>query len=368
MKQWLKTTTALVAGAAAMGAVATSAQAQETLTIVSWGGAYSDSQIKAYHEPYMENNPDVEIVNEDRSANGLAGIRAQVAAGNVTWDLVDMLEGPAMTACAEGIIEPINHDEILAPAPDGTPPSEDFVEGSLSECFIPQIVYATLFAYNTEMFEDGAHPSTIVDVFDLDGFDGRRAMQQIPAGNLEWALVADGVPYGEVYDVLSTDEGVARAFSKLDEVKDSTVWWTEGAQPPQLLADQEVSMASGYNGRLFNAQVVEDQPFELIWDGQLFELDGWVVPAGKLTDRMKDYLHFATDTQRLADQAKYISYGPARNSSAPMVSTHAETGIDMKPHMPTAPGNFETPIQKNAQWWANNGDEMSERFNAWLAR
>jgi putative spermidine/putrescine transport system substrate-binding protein len=127
-------------------------------------------------------------------------------------------------------------------------------------------------------------------------------------------------------------------------------------------------MASGYNGRLFNAQVVEDQPFELIWDGQLFELDGWVVPTGKLTDRMKDYLHFATDTQRLADQAKYISYGPARNSSAPMVSTHAETGIDMKPHMPTAPGNFETPIQKNAQWWANNGDEMSERFNAWLAR
>jgi putative spermidine/putrescine transport system substrate-binding protein len=46
---------------------------------------------------------------------------------------------------------------------------------------------------------------------------------------------------------------------------------------------------------------------------------------------------FATDTQRLADQAKYISYGPARKSSAPLVGKHADLGIDMAPHMPTDP-------------------------------
>ncbi|RDD62557.1 extracellular solute-binding protein [Ferruginivarius sediminum] len=367
MKHWLKATTAAVAGTAALGLASASAQA-ETLTIVSWGGAYTASQQKAYHDPYMEANPDVEIVNEDKSANGLAGVRAQVQAGNVTWDIVDMLEGPALTACAEGIIEPINHDEILADAPDGTPPSEDFVEGSLSECFIPEIVYATLFAYNKEAFPSGDYPSKVADVWDTDTYPGKRSLQKIPAGNMEWALMADGVPAGEVYDVLDTDEGIARAFKKLGELKGNTVWWTEGAQPPQLLADQEVSIATGYNGRFFNAQVVENQPFELMWDGQYFELDGWVIPKGKLTDRVKDYLHFATDTQRLADQAKYISYGPARKSSAPLVSTHAEAGIDMKPHMPTNPKNFENPIKKNAAWWADNGDEMSERFNAWLAR
>ncbi len=81
------------------------------------------------------------------------------------------------------------------------------------------------------------------------------------------------------------------------------VWWEAGAQPPQLLADKEVTIASGYNGRFFNAQVTEKQPFTIIWDGQLFELDGWVVPKGKLNADMKAYLKFATDTQRLADQA-----------------------------------------------------------------
>ena len=87
-----------------------------------------------------------------------------------------------------------------------------------------------------------------------------------------------------------------------------------------------------------------------------------------MTDDLKAYLKFATDTQRLADQSKYISYGPARASSAALVGTHADTGIDMKPHMPTNPENFKNPIIKNAEWWANNKDDMNERFNAWLAK
>jgi putative spermidine/putrescine transport system substrate-binding protein len=212
-----------------------------------------------------------------------------------------------------------------------------------------------------------AKPQSIADVFDLEKFPCKRALQKIPAGNLEWALYADGVPIAEIYDVLDTDEGKQRAFAKLDTIKDQVVWWEEGAQPPQLLADKEVCMATGYNGRFFNAQVMENQPITILWDGQLFELDGWVVPAdGKNIEAVMEYLRFATDTQRLADQAKYISYGPARKSSAELVSTHATTGIDMKPHMPTNPENFKTPIQKNAEWWADNGDEMAERFNAWL--
>ena len=37
----------------ALSLTAGSVLAQE-MTIVSWGGAYSKSQLKAYHEPYME--------------------------------------------------------------------------------------------------------------------------------------------------------------------------------------------------------------------------------------------------------------------------------------------------------------------------
>ncbi|WP_163270700.1 ABC transporter substrate-binding protein [Chelativorans alearense] len=355
--------TGSVAAIALGGAVAQDQQ----LTIVSWGGAYSNSQIKAYHEPYTEKTG-VKIVNEDKSANALAGIRAQVEADNVTWDIVDMLQADAQRACDEGLLEIIDHDEWLAPAPDGTPASEDFIEGQLGDCYVPQILYATMFAYNTEAFPDGG-PQTIGDIWDVEKFPGTRALQQIPQKNLEWALIADGVPDEEVYEVLATPEGQDRAFAKLDEIKDHVIWWSEGAQPPQMLADKEAVIATAYNGRIFNAQVNEDQPFEIIWDRQMLESDGWVVPVGN-EDKMeliRDYLYFATDTQRLADQAKYISYGPARASSAPLVGTFEDTDIDMKPHMPTNPENLETAVTFDVQFWTDYGDALEERFNAWVA-
>ncbi len=364
MKHTFKKTT--VASAAAVGLMGVpSVGFADSLTIVSWGGAYEESQRRAYYEPFMEMTG-IDIVQESRSAEGLAGVRAQVEAGNVTWDIVDMLEPDSMRGCDDGVLEVIDHDEILKPAPDGTPPTEDFVL-PMRDCYIPQILYSTALAYNSEAF-DGEEPSRVEHVWEMDEFPGRRSLRRVPAGNLEWALVADGVPRDEVYDVLMTRDGPERAFAKLDEIKDDVLWWTEGAQPPQLLADREVAIASGYNGRFFNAQVVEDQPIEIIWHGQVLESDGWVVPQGKLSEDVRQFLRFATDTQRLADQAKYIAYGPARASSAAMVGDHADTGVDMAPHMPTHPDHIEVGILQDAEFWADMGDTLEERFSSWLAR
>lgn len=356
-------------GIAAGGTPDARAQEPVSLTIVSWGGAYTESQVRAYHDPYVEANPHVSIITDDGSANALAGMRAQFLAGNVTWDLVDILPSDAQLACYEGIVLPIDHDAVLAPAPDGTPPSEDFLPGSLGECFVPQIAYSTVLTYNTEMFPAGRQPQSIADFFDVKNFPGRRAIQDRPAVNLEWALFADGVAREDIYDVLRTPEGVARAFAKLDTIKDHLVFWTEGSQAPQLLADKEVAFATGYNGRMFNAAQVEGQPFSIIWDGQVLEWDGWTVPAdGDNVAAVLDYLRFATDTQRLADQAKYIPYAPARRSSLKLVGKHADLGIDMAPHMPTHPDNYKTPITLNNNFWTDYGDELRERFANWMLR
>jgi len=364
----IKLKTIALSSAASVIALSAAAQEDVSLTVVSWGGAYSESQQRAYHDPYMAENPNVTIINDDGSANALAGLRAQSQAGNVTWDLVDMLPSDAQLACDEGIIMEIDHDEMLAPAPDGTPASEDFLPGSLGDCFIPQIVYSTVLTYRPAAFE-GEQPDSIEDLFDLENFPGKRALQDRPGTNMEWALYADGVAPEDIYDVLRTPEGVDRAFAKLDTIKDEIIFWTEGAQAPQLLADGEVAFATGYNGRMFNAIQVEGMDAEIIWDGQVVEWDGWVVPAGgDHVEEVMDFVHFATDTQRLADQAKYISYGPARASSAPLVGQHADLGIEMAPHMPTAPDNYFSPIVLNNDFWANYGDQLRERFANWMLR
>jgi len=357
----------LTAGALAlsMGGVAI-AQAAD-LVVVSWGGAYTASQQNAYHDPYMAMHGDIKILNDDSAAEGVAKLRAQNEAGNVTWALVDVVGSDAIRLCDEGLALEIDHDTVLAPAPDGTPASEDFGDLIVSPCFIPQIVYSTTFGYRTDLLKRA--PKKVKDVFNTHTFPGKRALERKPINNLEWALIADGVKPSEVYDVLDTPAGVRRAFAMLDTIKEQVVWWTKGAQPTQLLADGEVVMASAYNGRLFSAIEEEKQPIGMLWDWQVFDLDGWIVPAnGPHQEEVLKFLRFATDTQRLADQAQYISYGPARKSSAPLVGKHATLGIEMAPHMPTDPDNAKNTLLFNYEWWADNRDDMDERFNAWLAR
>jgi putative spermidine/putrescine transport system substrate-binding protein len=71
-------------------------------------------------------------------------------AGNITWDLVDVV-APTPSVCATKAWrwKSIRTTDLAA-APDGTPASEDFGDLMVSECFIPQIVYSTTFGYRTD--------------------------------------------------------------------------------------------------------------------------------------------------------------------------------------------------------------------------
>ncbi|MFD2741228.1 extracellular solute-binding protein [Sulfitobacter aestuarii] len=341
----------------------------DEMTIVSWGGAYSNSQQKAYHEPYMEKTG-VKIINDESSNEAVSKLRAMKEAGNVTWDVVDVVASDALRLCDEGLAMEIDPDTMLADAPDGTKASEDFGDLLVGDCFIPQIVYSTTVGYRTDLVGD-TPPTDICALFDTETYPGKRSLEKRPINNMEWALICDGVAKEEVYDVLETPEGQQQALDKLETIKDDVVWWSAGADTPQLLADGEVIMGSTYNGRLFSLIEEQDQPVAMLWDAQVFDLDGWIIPADLPEDRKAralDFIMFATDTQRLADQAAYISYGPARKSSAPLVGKHADLGIDMAPHMPTDPENAKNTFLYNYEFWADYRDDIDAKFQAWLAQ
>ena len=358
-----------IGGALIAGLAHADGHMADSMTLVSWGGAYQKSQVNAYSEPYKAMHEGLEVVWSESSNEAVAKLRAMNEAGNITWDVVDVVASDAIRLCDEGLAMEIDHDAMLAPAPDGTPASEDFGAMIVSECFIPQIVYSTTFGYRTDMVGDSP-PGDICAVFDLEAYPGKRSLEKRPINNMEWALLCDGVAKADVYDVLATEEGRAQAFAKLDTIRDSVIWWSAGADTPQLLADGEVVMGSTYNGRLFSVIEEQNQPVGMLWDAQVFDLDGWIIPTGLSEDRLAralDFVYFATDTQRLADQAKYISYGPTRASSAPLVGTHATLGIEMAPHMPTDPDNARNTFLYNYEWWADYRDDIDDEFQAWLA-
>lgn len=337
----------------------------QEVNVLGWGGAYTASQIEAYHKPFAAKTGIK--VNSIDADNPATPIKAQVEAKNVSIDVASVEIADAVRLCDEGLVEVIDAAD-LPPAPDGTPAVNDFIEGTLSECMIPTDVFSTVIAFDASKFPNGA-PQTIADFFDPAKFPGKRGMKKGAKATLEMALMADGVPAAEVYAALETPEGVDRAFKKLEAVKKDAVWWEAGSQPPQLLADGEVVMTMAWNGRVFNAAMADNKPFEIIWDGQVFEWEGWVIPKGAPNlQNALEFVKFSTSTEPLAAAANWISYGPPRKSSEPLVGTFRNEGkVEMGPHLPTTAANLKNALASSLDYWADRDTELNERFNAWLA-
>lgn len=350
-------TTALVC---CTGAVAANAD----VVVMSWGGSYGKAQTEAYVKPFTEKfGIKATMIDADNPATP---IKAQVEAGNVSVDIASLEYADAVRMCDEGLLEPIDPSKLAA-APDGTPAKDDFLPGAVTDCGVSTDIWANVYGYDSTKFP-GEKPTTIADFFDTKKFPGKRGVNKRPKAVLEIALMADGVPAADVYKVLATPEGVDRAFKKLDTIKKDIVWWEAGAQAPQLLADGEVVMTTAYNGRLFNAVVDEHKPFVIVWDGQVYENEMFVIPKGAphMEDAQK-FLTYATSTEGLRQQAQWISYGPARKSALKDALLYHDGKTEMLPNLPTYPANMKNALETSMEFWVDHQTELNERFNAWLA-
>ncbi len=352
----MKTTSKLLAGTAAL-LMASLGQAQaESLTVVSFGGAYGAAQKTHMIDPYVAESG-TEILFEDYSG-GIAEIKAQVEAGNILWDVVDIEVIDLERACSEGLLEVIPQD-MLPAGDDGVAAKDDFIPDALaSECGVGVIVWSIVYAYNGAA--DGPQPSTIADFFDTGNFPGKRALRKRPQVNLEWALIADGVARDEVYNVLATDAGQARALAKLDTIKDDIVWFDSWSQAPQLLNDGGAAMVQSANGRIFSAIKDDNKPFEIVWDSNVYDLDVWAVVAGSPEkETALEFISYATGSKPLSGMAD-VAYGPTRISSAPYVDPSVNNDL------PTA--HIDEGLKADGIFWADYGESLGERFNEWLLK
>ncbi len=345
----------------ALTAIAYSASAD--VTVMSWGGAYGAAQTEAHVKPWAAATGNATVMLDSDDPAG--PIKAMVEAGNVTIDVASVEYAAAIRLCDEGLLEPI--DPAMLPAgSDGTAAMDDFLPGAVTECGVSTDIWANVFAYDTTKIAAG--PTTVADFFDLAKFPGKRGLRKGAKGVLEFALMGDGVAAADVYAALGTPEGVDRAFAKLDSIKSDVVWWEAGAQPPQLLADGEVAMTTAYNGRIFNAAVAEGKPFQIVWDGQTYENEMYVVPKGAPNkDLAMAFIAYATSTEGLRAQAQNISYGPARKSALIEELIFKDGTTVMAPNLPTAPQNLTNALETDSAFWVDHDAELNERFNAWLA-
>jgi putative spermidine/putrescine transport system substrate-binding protein len=340
------------------------------LTIATWGGTYEAAQRAALFEPFTRaTGIPIRTARHDGGVTVLRAAQAGAAEGAdaAGWDLIDMIDTDADAACREGLLLRLDARDLADPAPDGTPVRHDFIAGAFHPCGLSHMSFSTVVAYDDRAFP-GVKPRTIADVFDVERFPGKRAFRRAPVAILEWALMAEGVPRAQVYDLLSTDRGLRLALRRLDSIREHIVWWEETEEPVALLAAGEAVMASGYNGRFFAAGLGDRVPLGIIWDGQLISTDVWAIPTGSPHRAVAEqFIRFATHPDSLAALASMIPYGPTRLSALDHIGLHPQSGVPMRDHLPTAPHRLNKALMVDSAWYANTRALRRRRFEAWLA-
>jgi len=332
------------------------AQAEDSLTVIAFGGANGAAIKKHMVDPFAQSRGINVLL--DSYSGGIAEMKAQVEAGRIQWDVVSVEALDLERACSEGLLERIDHS-LLPEGIDGTPASADFIPGALTECGVAADVFAVVFAYNEQTIGKN-RPQSIADVFDLKKIPGKRALQKRPHVAMEWALMADGVPKNQIYQVLATEQGQARAFNKLDSIKPSIVWFDSWSQAPQLLNDGGAVLVQSANGRFYDAIRRENKPFVVVWDGMVYDLDVWTILKGTpRREAAMQFILYATGSKPLTGMAD-VAYGPTRKSSAPLLPA------EVKPHLPTS--HLSVGLQGDAEFWADHGEALSEKFNEWLLK
>ena len=347
------------------------------VVMVSWGGAYTESQKLGYGDPAAK-KLGIPIDWVDYSG-GLSEIKAQIAAGAITWDVIDLYAMDTIIGCDEGLFVEFDFDKDFPPAPDGTPASEDFFTEMPSKCAVGNILYSWTYAYHDEKI-GSKKPKNIKDFFNTKKWPGKRGIYKSAMHNLEIALAADGVKPGKggskIYEILETDAGLDRAFNKIKELctdpKGGCVFWSAGAKPPELLMQGEVVMATGWNGRFFNAEIGEGAPLKQVWDAQGLDYQYMSIVKGgpNQADAMKAVAEM-TSTHGLAGSAKYIAYAPWRKSSLKVIEAgepwYKDGKTNMMEQMPTHPNNTKNYFLVDPIFWADNSTEIGERWEAMKA-
>lgn len=311
----------------------------DKLVIVDFGGASSEAHAETKYKPFEEEYG-VEVVVESPVDYGK--LNAMMESGDVQVDVITADTDIALKMADEGKLEKLDYDVIDKSSIDPNVVTDYTIGNYLS---------ATTISYNDEVTDDV--PADWEEFWNTDEFPGSRSIWKYPLTTLEIALLADGVEGDDMYPL-----DVDRAFESLDSIKgDVKTWWTAGAQPAELLASKDIDYAAAWNGRILGAQD-DGAPLEVEYNEAVVMTDSYIIPKGAPNAELaQKYIAFASEAEPQAEFAKLMNYAPTNEDAYDLLSDEEKILL----------GAEETNnVYIDYAWWAENFDEVNDRFNKWL--
>jgi putative spermidine/putrescine transport system substrate-binding protein len=311
------------------------------------GGEYGDALRKAYYEPFTKATG-IEVMGVPASAGKLL---AMVEAGNVEIDVGDITELTALVLRKRGALVPLRYENFAFSKPEqyASVRHPDMVGTNYS---------ANCMAYNTQVFAPGKQPKSWAEFWDVQKFPGPRMLQSMSAGfpELEFALLADGVPIEKLYPI-----DVDRAFKSLSRIKPSIAKFYEtGGVQVDLLASREVVLGSAYNGRIY-VGMKKGAPVAIEWAHANAQLQVQCILKGsKNQENAQKYVDFIMQPQVQAEFSKMIPYGPTNRKAFDHLPAEVSRNL---------PNFYESQIfYQDAVWWSDNRDRVEKAWNEWILK
>jgi putative spermidine/putrescine transport system substrate-binding protein len=283
------------------------------------------------------------------------GIPAALARPDDQTADIRLMRGDLLrAACRHDLLDQIDWDRLGGKA--------RFLPLGVQTCGLGAVIVTTVLAWDRDKYP--ATP-TWQDFWDIAKLPGKRGLRDCARGTLEIALMADGVAPGEVYKALQTDDGVARAFRKLDQLRPYIVWSHSGIDAARILGRGDVLLSAAPNGEV--AVVARQRQADgshrnlgLQWNNSLVSVLSWAVwRSSDEQDQAGQFLKAAADASLQAALQELIPYGGiaiGANDNLPPDVGAASSGT---------PAHLAAGLPVDEAFWRDNLDKLSQRFEAW---
>jgi putative spermidine/putrescine transport system substrate-binding protein len=335
-----------IASAVAAGTAGHALAQEKSVVFSSWGGSFQDGVRQAMLTPAGQS---LGLTIKEDTTNGIQDIRAQITARKVTWDVTEQEISTAETLKRENSLEQLDYAIINT---DGIPKS------LINSHYIGFVTFTLVIAWQNERYGDNG-PKTWADFWNIKQFPGKRSMFQQVNYALEAATMAQGVAIADVYKVLATQEGMDRAWAKLEEIAPHvTVWYRGGSQAAQLLRDGEIDIIHTGQNRV-ESVIQSGKKIGYVFDGGTMDVDALMVPRGapNKANAMR-LINEMLKPQGQARLARAQQLGPANvNAFSTGVMTDAEA-LKVNTH----PSNIDKQLLIDPGFYIGRLDQLTERF------
>lgn len=321
--------------------------ASEELVVVNWGGDAQPAFERIWADPFAEAPAGMPTV-VDGAGPSSGKIKAMVESGAVVWDVCDRNLPASIDLGQQGLLEPVDWSVV---DPD------KLRETHRTDWGVGSYLYSFALTWDSAALEQA--PQTWADFWNRKDFPGTRTLRNNFEGMLEAALMADGVE-ADAAALYPVD--VERAFEKIREIREDTIFWTSGSQSQELFRNREVTMGNLWHTRALLLREETEGRVQFDFNQAILFAGAWIVPKGNPAGaKAWDFIASTQDPESQVALFEALGNGPVNPAAGAMVPE------DLRADDPGSPENFARQVAVDARWYAENYADVLNRYTDLIA-